>query len=209
VSVAVAACVAACADSGGPASRPAKPTPAAGERSAKRACEPTTGTPEPVTEAAAGTPSRVRLGPGMELEATPRTIAAGRRGGERLIVGGVVRDEDCAPLAGATVIAWQTNAAGEYGPTRRGQMRCCYLQATARTDARGRYALHSVVPGGYADGAAHIHMQIGHADAEGIVTELLFAGDSRPRPTGADATTVALERDGKGRRATFDVVLRR
>jgi len=143
--------------------------------SAARACAPTEGGPAQVTAADAGTPSRVRLRPGMELEATPRHVAAALRGGEPLRVTGVVRAQDCSPLAGATIHAWQTNAAGDYGPGGR----CCYLAGTVRTDARGRYTLDSVMPGSYEGTPPHIHMEVGHTRAAGLIPELVVEDGAR------------------------------
>jgi protocatechuate 3,4-dioxygenase beta subunit len=156
---------------------------------ATRSCAPTIGEQQimahAMTLAAAGTPSRVRMGPGMELDVTPRTLAAGR--GDALVVTGVVRGTDCAPLAGATINAWQANAAGRYGPRQGAGDRCCYLQGTVRTDARGRYTLDTIAPSGYARGEPHVHMEVGHPRAAGVVTQLVLEGDERE--------------------ATFDVVL--
>jgi protocatechuate 3,4-dioxygenase beta subunit len=139
---------------------------------AARTCAPTAGTVESVTAAQADTPSRIRMGPGMTLKPTPRTLAAARIG-KPLVVTGVVAGTDCAPLAGATVTAWQTNGRGRYGPGQGGD-RCCYLTGTVRTDAKGRYTLDTVMPKGYDGGSAHIHFEAGHPDAEGLVAELIF-----------------------------------
>jgi protocatechuate 3,4-dioxygenase beta subunit len=139
----------------------------------KRTCEPTTAEATRVDPAAAGTPSRVKLGPGFELEPTKRTLAAARVG-TRLEVTGVVRGDDCAPLAGATLHAWQTNGNGRYGPVVNGRDRCCYLTGTVLTGEDGRYTLVTVMPRGYDGGPPHIHMEIGHPDAQGIVTEIVF-----------------------------------
>jgi protocatechuate 3,4-dioxygenase beta subunit len=166
--------------------RPARPDR---ERAvAKPACAPTAGESETVVPAGEATASRVRLGPGMELEATERTLAAARVG-KPLVVTGLVRGDDCAPLAGATIHAWQTNGRGRYGPVVGGRDRCCYLSGTVRTGGDGRYTLDTVMPRGYAGGPAHIHMEVGHPDAEGIVTELMF--------------------DAPVRTSEFDIVLRR
>jgi protocatechuate 3,4-dioxygenase beta subunit len=142
------------------------------ERAAKT-CAPTEGHAETVVAAAPDTPSRVRMSPGMELKPTKRNLAAGRIG-KPLVVTGVVAGTDCEPLEGATVQAHQTNGEGRYGPVTDGRDRCCYLQATARTDASGRYTLDTVYPKGYDGGPSHIHFSFGHPDAEGIVTELVF-----------------------------------
>jgi protocatechuate 3,4-dioxygenase beta subunit len=142
------------------------------ERAAKT-CEPTHGHPESVASSPEGTPSRVRLGPGWELKPTKRNLAAAAIG-KPMVVTGVVTGTDCKPLAGATVQAHQTNGAGRYGPTRDRQDLCCYLQGMARTDEQGRYTLDTVMPKGYDGGRAHIHFAFGHADAQGLVTELVL-----------------------------------
>jgi len=148
---------------------------------ATASCDPTEGAREAVDRPAAGTAgSRVRLGPGRELEPTKRNVAAARVG-TPLVVTGVVRGEDCAPLAGATVDVWQTNGRGRYGPRRGGRDVCCYLTGTARTGEDGRYTLDTVMPRGYQGGPAHIHMAAGHPDAAGVVAELVFGGPVRTR----------------------------
>jgi protocatechuate 3,4-dioxygenase beta subunit len=139
---------------------------------AARTCAPTAGEVESVTAAPDDKPSRVRMGPGMTLKATPKTLAAARIG-KPLVVTGVVTGTDCAPLAGATVTAWQTNGRGRYGPGEGGD-RCCYLTGTAQTDAKGRFTFDTVMPKGYDGGPAHIHFEAGHTGAEGLVTELIF-----------------------------------
>src|SRR3712207_5706387 len=81
---------------------------------AARTCAPTEGHVESVDLAPEGTPSRVRTGPGMELKAPKRNLAAGRIG-KPMVVTGVVTGVDCKPLAGATVQVHQTNGDGRYG----------------------------------------------------------------------------------------------
>jgi protocatechuate 3,4-dioxygenase beta subunit len=157
------------------------------DRSAKRSCEPTSGAVESVISSGTGTESRVRLGPGMELEATKRNLAAARVG-TPLVVTGVVRGGDCAPLAGATINAHQTNGKGRYGPVVGGRDRCCYLAGTVRTGDDGRYTLDTVMPRGYEGGPPHIHLEVGHPDADGVAAELVL--------------------DGPVKRADFDIVLR-
>jgi protocatechuate 3,4-dioxygenase beta subunit len=142
------------------------------ERAAKT-CAPTEGEPDTVAAAPAGTPSRVRPSPGMELKPTKRTLAAASIGSP-LVVTGVIRGTDCAPLQGATVEMHQTNGNGRYGPRIDGRDVCCYLQATVRTDEQGRYTLDTVYPRGYDGGPSHIHFAFGHPDTQGLVTELVF-----------------------------------
>jgi catechol 1,2-dioxygenase len=192
------------------------PAPAVGGRGA--ACAPTRGEAAQGGErpVAADAPSTARLGPGGEVERTAETVAAGR-GGERLVVEGTVYRADCrTPLAGATIAVWQTNAKGEYGPGQgTGDERCCYLGAALRTDERGRYRIETVKPGHYQGEAqpppAHIHFEVRHPEATGVLTELLFEGDPwlGPDPPGVVVRpTRAPGSDPPALHARFDIVLR-
>ena len=184
-----------------------------------RACEPTRGeatSGQAERLAAADAPSTGRLGPGGEVERTAETVAAGR-GGERLVVEGTVYRADCrTPLAGASVAVWQTNAAGEYGPGQgTSGERCCYLAAALRTDQRGRYRIETVKPGHYKGEAepppAHIHFEVQHPDATGLLTELLFEGDPRLQPGALGEVVAPTPVPGSNPsqlRARFDIVLR-
>jgi protocatechuate 3,4-dioxygenase beta subunit len=181
-------------------------------------CEPTLGEAAQgtTTEVAADALSTARLGPVGDVERTAETVAAGWRGGTRLTVSGTVYGADCeTPLAGASIQVWQTNAAGEYGPGQgTGGERCCYLGAGLRTDARGRYRFETVKPGHYKGEAqpppAHIHFEVRHPDADGLLTELLFEGDPHlgPDPPGAVVRLAPAPGSGQGAlQARFDIVL--
>jgi Dioxygenase len=167
--------------------------------------------------AAADAPSTARLGPGGDVERTAGTVAAGRAG-QRLMVEGTVYRADCrTPLAGASVAVWQTNAAGEYGPGQgTGDERCCYLAAALRTDRRGRYRFETVKPGHYKGEAdpppAHIHFEVRHPEAAGLLTELLFEGDPQLQPGVVGEVVAPIPVPGSDPptlRARFDIVLGR
>jgi hypothetical protein len=175
-------------------------------------CRPTPGGADGPVAAPPDTPSRIRLGPGREVERSAETVAVSRSG-EPLLVTGVVYAADCrTPLAGATVEAWQTDAKGRYGPGGSSSTgsACCYLQGQARTDGQGRYALVTVVPGRYAGPnppPRHVHLAVSHPQAQSVTTEVMFAGDP-----GAPAThplAVTATRSGSGQRLEFDIVLQR
>jgi protocatechuate 3,4-dioxygenase beta subunit len=180
------------------------------------ACAPTRGEAAQGTgEVAADAPSTARLGPGGEVARTAETVAKGR-GGQRLVVSGTVYRADCrTPLAGASIEVWQTNAEGEYGPGQgSGDERCCYLAAALRTDERGRYQFETVKPGHYEGEPqpppAHIHFEVRHPDADGLLTELLFEGDPQlpPDPPGAVTRPEPVPgSDPPLLRARFDIVL--
>jgi Dioxygenase len=183
---------------------------------------PSAGTAEPAAgRAAHGQPSsdmgpvgseapwRVRLGPGESLARTPANLEASRRGRPLVISGRVLAADGATPVAGATVHVWQTNGDGDYGPSRGGDLRCCYLQGTMTTDAGGRYQFQTVKPGHYG-GPAHIHFQVRDRHGHEVTTKLLFAGD--PYLGGQEGVeAIRLARAGSGRhrhlRGIFDVVL--
>jgi hypothetical protein len=189
-------------------------TPAGAAGGPGAACAPTRGEAAQAQggerPVAADAPSTARLGPGGEVERTAETVAAGR-GGQRLVVEGTVYRSDCrTPLAGASIAVWQTNARGEYGPGQR----CCYLGAALRTDERGRYRIETVKPGHYQGEArpppAHIHFEVHHPDARGLLTELLFEGDPwlGPDPPGVVVRPAAVPgTDPPALRVRFDIVL--
>jgi protocatechuate 3,4-dioxygenase beta subunit len=169
----------------------------------KATCAPTPGVYEGVPPSPDGTPSSVRLGPGMELKATKRNVAAGGIG-KPLVVSGTVRDEGCAALAGATINVWQTNGEGRYGPLVGGHDKCCYLQGIVRTGRDGRYKLDTVLPKAYVGGGPpHIHLTAGHPDTEGLLTEVIFGPPGAPDVVAMPLSGV---RDGL---AELDIVLRR
>ena len=174
-------------------------------------CRSTPGADEGPPAAAADTPSRVRLGPGGDVEPTADAVAISRMG-TPLLLTGVVYAEDCAtPLAGATVRAWQTTVDGRYGPADSATPgRCCYLQGEIRTDAQGRYAFETVVPGRYAEPdppPRHIHLALSHPGARSLTTELRFAGDAGV--AAGDPLAVTPTEEGAGQHVGFPVVLRR
>jgi protocatechuate 3,4-dioxygenase beta subunit len=212
VALAVAAALGGC-DRERPAARPSA-QPAAPATTAQPECAVTPGAPaQGAAPAAADAPSRLRLGPSPELRGSARARAAARRG-QRLLVAGTVYAADCAtPLAGATLQVWQTDADGVYGPGHgTANITCCYLQGSLRTDARGRYQFTTVKPGSYKGQAdappAHIHFEVSHPDAGGLMTELLFEGDPAVQGNVARLTTVAGS-DPPLQRASFDIVLPR
>jgi catechol 1,2-dioxygenase len=195
----------------------ARPAAAAPVTTAPEGCEVTPGAPSQGTEqAAADAPSRLRLGPSAELRGSAKARAAARRG-QRLLVSGTVYAADCAtPLAGASLQVWQTDADGVYGPGHgTGSLTCCYLQGSLRTDARGRYQFTTVKPGRYQGQAdappAHIHIEVSHPDAGGLMTELLFEGDPALAPGQGNVARLATVAgsDPPLLRARFDIVLPR
>ena len=88
--------------------------------------------------------------------------------GTPLILSGRVLTTRCAPIAGALLDFWHTDAEGEYdnsGYTFRGHQ---------FTDADGRYRLETIIPGIYAGRTRHIHVRIQSPQQQMLTTQLYF-----------------------------------
>ncbi len=76
----------------------------------------------------------------------------------------------CAPLAGAKIDVWHSDAQGRYsdiggfGASTRGQQ---FLRGYQTTDATGAAEFLTIYPGGYAGRAVHVHFKIRTVDATG------------------------------------------
>jgi len=109
--------------------------------------------------------------------------------GQRIVVRGVVMDEDGRPLPGTLIEIWQANAAGRYihavdqhpAPLDHnftGAGRCV-------TDPKGRYSFTTIKPGAYpwrnhpnAWRPNHIHFSLfGPSFLTRLVTQMYFPGD--------------------------------
>jgi protocatechuate 3,4-dioxygenase beta subunit len=91
--------------------------------------------------------------------------------GTRLVLTGAVVAPDCKPIAGALVDFWQANDDGEYdnqGYTLRGHQ---------FTDAQGRYALTTIMPGIYTGRTRHIHVKVQAPSRSILTTQLYFPGE--------------------------------
>ena len=110
--------------------------------------------------------------------------------GERIIVRGVVRDEDGRPVRNALIEVWQANAAGRYrhkndqhdAPLDPNFTGC----GRALTDSEGSYRFVTIRPGAYpwrnhanAWRPAHIHFSLfGAGLLSRLVTQMYFPGDA-------------------------------
>ena len=136
---------------------------------------------------------------------TPRrsNLVTAGLGGLPLLVTGDVVDTQCRPVRGALLDFWQADAAGEYD--NRGYR----LRGHQFADARGRYALRTIVPGLYPGRTRHIHVKVQRPHGKILTTQLYFPGEPRNRTDNIFDSSLVMDirRVGNGRRAGFRFVL--
>jgi protocatechuate 3,4-dioxygenase beta subunit len=127
--------------------------------------------------------------------------------GERLVITGTVRSTNCEPLAGAEMEIWHADARGEYDNAGY------HFRGALATDARGRWELHTIVPGRYLNGdryrPAHVHVKLRARGHRALTTQLYFDGDlyNDGDPFIVPSLIMAHRKEGDVRRAEFDFVL--
>jgi protocatechuate 3,4-dioxygenase, beta subunit len=136
-----------------------------------------------------------------ELSWRTDVVPAGEPG-ERLVVSGTVfRPDGVTPAADVLVYAYGTDARGYYRRAHHNDHRHGRMRAWMRTDARGRYELHTIKPGPYPGrpDPAHIHYTLTGPDfPEYYIDDVWFEGDPRITPA---------ERDGRSGRGGFNAIL--
>jgi protocatechuate 3,4-dioxygenase beta subunit len=98
--------------------------------------------------------------------------------GPRLLVSGRVLDAAGAPIPGASVTAWNTDANGLYNP-RNSPTREPRIKGTVTTDAEGRFQILTTRPGAYPDGTdpRHIHFKATKPGYQLRYSDIWFEGD--------------------------------
>lgn len=92
----------------------------------------------------------------VDLDRVRSDVTEGREGVPLRLELTVVRvSAGCRPLKGAAVDIWHADSAGEYSTGGE-----TYLRGTQVTDAAGRCAFRTIVPGWYAGLAPHIHFKV-------------------------------------------------
>lgn len=98
--------------------------------------------------------------------------------GQTLLFGGTVNGRDGRPIKDAEVQIWQTDAEGIYDhPGERNTAdrdREFQFYGSAQTDARGRYAFRTIVPGEYAPRPRHIHFKVFLDGRELLTSQIYF-----------------------------------
>jgi protocatechuate 3,4-dioxygenase beta subunit len=120
--------------------------------------------------------------------ASPVEIAMDTEPGKKIKVLATLQDESGKSMAGAVVYFYQTDAKGWYAADRphvggnSGDQRHARLFGYAKTDASGKFEIHTVKPSGYpqSDLPAHIHVEVHDLPPyQPAITEFLFDDDER------------------------------
>jgi protocatechuate 3,4-dioxygenase beta subunit len=133
-----------------------------------------------------------------------RAIVPAGAAGVRLTLTGRVLTTAGKPVARALIDFWQADAGGAYdnsGYRFRGHQ---------LTDAKGRYALTTVVPGLYPGRTKHIHVKVQPRGGSILTTQLYFPGVARNRSDSIFQSALLVRnwrKVGNRRAARFDFVL--
>jgi protocatechuate 3,4-dioxygenase beta subunit len=149
-------------------------------------------------QAPADAPSSGRLSPAGEP-------------GRAIKVTGVVVDAGGAPVRGASLYAYQTDAEGYYGVKPASDSQNPRLKIFLRTDAQGTWTFDTIRPGSYPASKApgHIHFEVSAPGFAPRFFEIVFEGDpfitaDMRRNAGFSVRSI----DGTGR-VTEKIVLQR
>ncbi|MBE0690712.1 MAG: carboxypeptidase regulatory-like domain-containing protein [Anaerolineae bacterium] len=109
------------------------------------------------------------------------STAAPLAAGDPIVLQGQVLDSDGAPIAGAVVEIWQTDANGNYDHPNDSDPSVLLADfqyfGTSTTDADGNYAFRTVKPGQYEPRPAHIHVKVKLDGATLLTTQFYFPED--------------------------------
>ncbi|MGC0334177.1 protocatechuate 3,4-dioxygenase beta subunit [Streptomyces sp. SAI-170] len=123
--------------------------------------------------------------------------------GTRLTVTGYVFGLACRPISGVLLDFWQADDNGAYDNTG------FRLRGHQYTDARGAFALTTIVPGLYPGRTRHLHVKVQAPNRPVLTTQLYFPNEPRnATDTIFDPRLLMTVRDADGgRQASFDFVL--
>jgi protocatechuate 3,4-dioxygenase beta subunit len=106
-------------------------------------------------------------------------VAPPREPGTPLSVSGVIVGPDSAPIPGASMYVYQTDAEGYYGVKPESDSARPRLKAFLRSDARGAWTFETIRPGSYPNSRApaHIHFEVTATGFAPRFFEIVFEGD--------------------------------
>ena len=179
-------------------------TTAAGATSTTAAATATTLAPTPsCVDDDEPTPEQTE-GPYFKANSPQKTdLRTGAGGGTALDLSGTVVTTNCQPVAQAKIEFWQANDAGEYdnsGYTLRGHQ---------FTDAQGRYAVQTLVPGLYPGRTRHIHVKVQAPNSSVLTSQLYFPGEPGNASDGIyrSECLIDIKDAAAGKNGTFTFVL--
>jgi len=91
--------------------------------------------------------------------------------GERISLAGFVLDRRCRPVPGALLDLWHCDATGQYD--NQGYR----LRGHQFSDADGRFAFETIVPGRYPGRTRHYHIKVQAPGRNILTTQLYFPGE--------------------------------
>ncbi len=118
----------------------------------------------------------------------PVKITTDAEPGRKIKVLATLKDESGKGIPGVVVYFYQTDAKGWYAADKphvsgnSGDQRHARLFGYAKTDASGKFEIHTVKPSGYpqSDLPAHVHVEVHqHESYATKITEFLFDDDER------------------------------
>jgi protocatechuate 3,4-dioxygenase beta subunit len=123
--------------------------------------------------------------------------------GHPVELSGVVLTRGCRPVAGALVDLWQADDAGNY------DNKGFRLRGHIFTDAEGRYAFRTIVPGLYPGRTRHYHVKVQAPNRPVLTTQFYFPDEKENRTDDFFHPELVMQVAGTddGLRARFDVVL--
>ena len=108
-------------------------------------------------------------------------ITEGRPGFPLVLDLRVVRASNCAPVAGAIVDIWHTDAGGLYAGYATGQIGNVdtsgqnFLRGVQPTDQNGWTRFHTIYPGWYPGRTVHVHFKVILSNLTAITSQLYFS----------------------------------
>jgi protocatechuate 3,4-dioxygenase beta subunit len=138
-------------------------------------------------------------------------VAPLREPGTPLAVSGVVAGADGAPIPGASIYVYQTDAEGYYGVKPESDNRRPRLKAFLRSDTRGAWSFDTIRPGSYPGSRvpAHIHFEVSAPGYASRVFEIVFEGDPFVTAEMRRNPGFSVRPVGQGGRVTERIVLTR
>ncbi len=147
--------------------------------------------------------------PELTPDAAGRAVLSPDEPGERIVLAGTVRGlgAGCAPLADAELDLWHADVDGAY------DLEGFVFRGRVRTSAHGAFAIETVLPGRYLNGATyrprHLHLKVRAEGYPELTTQLYFPGDPfNDTDAFFDPRLLVTDEVAEGERfARFDVVL--